>query len=68
MNSRERIRKILLHKKVEEPDRVPIDSGGLIVTSITKNASIELKSYLGLEIEEVKIFDHVQQHAALLRT
>ncbi|MHB8278166.1 MAG: hypothetical protein ACYDIA_11000 [Candidatus Humimicrobiaceae bacterium] len=31
------------------------------MTSITRNAYISLKKYLGLEVEDVKIFDYVQQ-------
>jgi uroporphyrinogen decarboxylase len=58
MNSRERLLKTLDHK---EPDRIPVDLGGSIVTSITKNAFIGLKKYLGLEVGEVRIYDYVQQ-------
>ena len=58
MNCRERVIATLNHK---EPDRIPLDLGGTIVSSITKNAYIGLKKYLGLEIEKVKILDHVQQ-------
>lgn len=58
MNSRKRLLTTLNHK---EPDRIPLDLGGTIVTSITRNAYISLKKYLGLEVEDVKIFDYVQQ-------
>jgi uroporphyrinogen decarboxylase len=58
MNSRERLLETLDHK---EPDRIPVDLGGSIVTSITKNAYIALKRYLGMEAEEIKIYDYVQQ-------
>ncbi|MBU4313335.1 MAG: hypothetical protein KJ821_00860 [Actinobacteria bacterium] len=58
MNCRERVIATLNHN---EPDRIPLDLGGTIVSSITKNAYIVLKKYLGLEIEKVKILDHVQQ-------
>ena len=58
MNSRERLLTTLNHK---EPDRTPLDLGGTIVTSITRDAYISLKKYLGLEVEDVKIFDYVQQ-------
>ncbi|MHB8278315.1 MAG: uroporphyrinogen decarboxylase family protein [Candidatus Humimicrobiaceae bacterium] len=58
MNCRERLISALNHK---EPDRIPLDLGGTIVTSITRNAYISLKKYLGLEVEDVKIFDYVQQ-------
>jgi len=58
MNCRERLISALNHK---ESDRIPLDLGGTIVTSITRNAYISLKKYLGLEVEDVKIFDYVQQ-------
>jgi len=58
VNCRERVIATLNHK---EPDRIPLDLGGTIVSSITKNAYIGLKKYLGLEIEKVKILDNVQQ-------
>jgi len=58
MNCRERVIAALNHK---QPDRVPLDFGGTIVSSITKNAYIGLKKYLDVELEEVKILDYVQQ-------
>jgi uroporphyrinogen decarboxylase len=58
MTSRERISKTLDHK---EPDRIPFDLGSSVITSITKEAYINLRKYLGLPEENVKIFDHVQQ-------
>ena len=45
----------------QEPDRVPIDLGGTIVSSIVKKTYIELKQYLGLPLEQIKMLDHVQQ-------
>jgi len=66
MNSRERVTLALNHK---EPDRIPVDLGGTIVTSITKSAYLELKQYLGMSIEKftpargagLRMLDHVQQ-------
>jgi uroporphyrinogen decarboxylase len=58
MNSRERVMLALNHK---EPDRIPIDLGGSICSSIHKNAYIELKKYLGMDLEEIKMADYVQQ-------
>ena len=58
MNCRERVIATLNHK---EPDYIPFDLGGTIISSITKNAYISLKKYLGLEIEKVKILDYVQR-------
>lgn len=45
----------------EEPERVLIDLGGAIVSSIPKQSYIELKKYLGMPLEEIKLLDHVQQ-------
>jgi uroporphyrinogen decarboxylase len=58
MNSRERVMLAMNHK---EPDRIPIDLGGSICSSIHKNAYIELKKYLGMDLEEIKMADYVQQ-------
>ena len=58
MKSRERVRLALQHK---EPDRIPVDLGGTIVTSITKSAYLELKQYLGIPLEEFVMLDYVQQ-------
>jgi uroporphyrinogen decarboxylase len=58
MRPRERVILALGHK---EPDRIPIDLGGSICSSIHKNAYIELKEYLGMELEELKMADYVQQ-------
>ena len=56
MNSRERLVTSLDHK---EPDRVPIDLGG-IVTGITTGANKALKSYLNIESDD-PLVDRVQQ-------
>ena len=60
MTSRERIRKTLNHK---EPDRIPVDLGSTIVTSICKGSYIELMDKLGFDIEEesIEMMDIVQQ-------
>jgi uroporphyrinogen decarboxylase len=58
MSSRERVRLALDHK---EPDRVPIDLGATIVTSITKSAYLSLKEHLGIPLEEIQLLDYVQQ-------
>ena len=56
MNSRERLVTSLDHK---EPDRVPIDLGG-IVTGITTGANKTLKSYLNIDSDD-PVVDRVQQ-------
>jgi uroporphyrinogen decarboxylase len=68
MNSRERVLLALDHK---EPDRIPIDLGATIVSSITNSAYLSLKSYLnipkqgktnsGIPREEIQMLDYVQQ-------
>ena len=58
MNPRERVNLALNH---QEPDRVPIDLGATIVTSIAKNTYIKLKKHLGIPLEEIKMLDYVQQ-------
>jgi len=57
MNSRERVIKTLNH---EEPDRIPIDIGAP-VTSFHIESYMNLRKYLGLPLNEVKIIDHVMQ-------
>ncbi|MCP4165981.1 MAG: hypothetical protein GY759_08835 [Chloroflexi bacterium] len=58
MNGRERLLATLNH---QEPDRVPIDLGG-IVTGITKGANANLKRYIGIESDD-PIVDRIQQLA-----
>ncbi len=58
MNPRERVMLALNHK---EPDRIPIDLGGSICSSIHRDAYIELKKYLGMDLEEIQMVDYVQQ-------
>ena len=58
MKSRERVMLTLSH---QEPDRIPIDLGATIVSSIAKNAYVELKNYLGIPLEPVRLLDHIQQ-------
>jgi len=58
MKPRERVMLALNHK---EPDRIPIDLGATIVSSIAKKSYVELKQYLGLPVEEIKMLDYVQQ-------
>ena len=58
MKPRERVMLALDHK---EPDRIPIDLGATIVTSIVKKTYVELKQHLSLPLEEIKMLDYVQQ-------
>lgn len=56
MNSRERVVKAINH---EEPDRVPIDLGGSIVSGIMAGALVKLRKHLGLN-GQVKVYDIFQ--------
>jgi len=58
MKHRERVLSALNH---QEPDRIPIDLGATIVSSIVKKTYIELKQHLGLPLETIKMLDYVQQ-------
>jgi uroporphyrinogen decarboxylase len=58
MTSRERVVASLDHR---EPDRIPIDLDSTIVTSIAKNAYVDLKRYLGMPVGEIRMLDHLQQ-------
>jgi uroporphyrinogen decarboxylase len=60
MNSRERVLTALNHK---EPDRVPFDLGGTVVTGIHAKAYRRLRQYLGLPEKEIVIKDIAQQIA-----
>ncbi len=60
MNSRERVLLALNHK---EPDRVPFDLGGTVVTGIHHKAYVAWRQALGLPAREPKIIDMAQQLA-----
>jgi len=55
MTSRQRVVQTLNH---QEPDRVPIDLGATIVSSIVKQTYIELKQHLGMPVEQIKMLDY----------
>jgi uroporphyrinogen decarboxylase len=57
MNSRERVLTALAHK---EPDRVPFDMGGTVVTGINAQAYQALRRYLGLPEVKPVIIDILQ--------
>lgn len=63
MNSRERLQTTLNHK---EPDRIPFDLGGTIVTGIHIDAYQRLREYLGFpKVKDIKILDIIQQIAVI---
>ena len=58
LTSRERIRQAIKHI---EPDRVPIDLGGMDSTGITAKAYQRLKNYLGITAGIPQVYDPYQQ-------
>ena len=60
MNSRERVQATLRH---QEPDRVPLDLGGMRSTGIMATAYGELRRYLGLSAGRIRVYDFGQQLA-----
>jgi uroporphyrinogen decarboxylase len=60
MTSRERVLKTIRH---EEPDRLPIDLGGMASTGIMAIAYARLKQHLGIAEGETRLFDVLQQLA-----
>jgi uroporphyrinogen decarboxylase len=62
MNSRERVVTALNH---EEPDRLPIDLGGTVVTSIAKSTYAALRDYLKLPKVPIRTLEAAQQIAVV---
>lgn len=60
MTSRERVTIALSHK---EPDKIPVDCGGMRSTGMLGATYNRLKQYLGIKTGETKIYDMVQQLA-----
>jgi len=60
MNSRERVLTALAHR---EPDRVPVDLGGSLVTGINAVAYGRLKRHLGIEGDPPRVADIILQLA-----
>ena len=60
MTSRERVLTTIAHK---EPDRVPIDFGGMRSTGIMAIAYNKLKAHLGITGGETRVYDTMQQLA-----
>jgi len=58
MTSRERVRAALNH---QEPDKVPVDCGGMRSTGLLGVTYNKLKKYLQKKGGETKIYDMVQQ-------
>lgn len=62
MNSRERVIAALQHQK---PDRVPIDLGATVVSSIAISTYEALRRHLGLAAMPVRVLEFVQQIAVV---
>jgi uroporphyrinogen decarboxylase len=62
MNSRERVVTALNH---EEPDRLPIDLGGTVVTSIAISTYAALRDYLKLPKAPIRTLEPAQQIAVV---
>ncbi len=62
MNSRDRVAAALRH---EVTDRLPIDLGGTVVSSIATSTYTALREYLGLPSCEIRILETVQQIASV---
>ncbi|MCS7260829.1 MAG: uroporphyrinogen-III decarboxylase [Anaerolineae bacterium] len=57
MNPRERVLTALNH---QEPDKVPIDLGGTIVTTLTRIVYQNLRTYLGMPPDDAPVISHRQ--------
>jgi uroporphyrinogen decarboxylase len=62
MNSRQRSKMALNH---QEPDKIPFDLGGTVLTSINIHAYRKLRKYLGLPDKEIGVMDVFQQIAVV---
>lgn len=62
MNSRQRLEVALDHK---EPDRIPSDLGGTVLSSINYNLYRRLRKHLGLPEIDVRVADIIQQIAVV---
>lgn len=61
-NSFERVKAALEHK---EPDKIPFDLGGSVLTGMNKHCYVNLRKYLGMPEKEVEIYDTMQQLARI---
>lgn len=62
LTSFERVRLALEHK---EPDRLPFDLGGSVLTGMNRHCYVRLRNYLGLPKTEIQIYDVMQQLARI---
>lgn len=62
MNSRQRAKMALNH---QEPDKIPFDLGGTVLTSINIHSYRKLRKILGLPEKEIQVMDMFQQIAVV---
>lgn len=62
MTSYERVKAALEHR---EPDRVPFDLGGTVLTGMNRHCYARLRDHLGLPKREIRILDVMQQLARI---
>jgi uroporphyrinogen decarboxylase len=60
--SYDRVKAALEHR---EPDRVPFDLGGSVLTGMHRVAYVKLRRYLGLPEAPLEIVDNIQQLARI---
>lgn len=63
MESRERVRLALEHR---EPDRVPFDLGGTVMSGIHKDAYARLRRYLGLPVPDSFPFSEILEQIVVI--
>lgn len=61
-SSYERVKAVLEHK---EPDRIPFDLGGSVLTGMNRHCYVNLRKYLGMPEKEIEIYDVMQQLARI---
>ena len=61
--SYERVKAALEHR---EPDRIPFDLGGSVLTGINRHTYKRLREYLGLTEKTVEVYDVMQQLGLLI--
>jgi uroporphyrinogen decarboxylase len=62
MTSYERVKMSLEHK---QPDKIPFDLGGSVLTGMNKVCYTNLRKYLGLSTSKIEIVDEMQQLARI---
>lgn len=62
MTSYERVKAAIEHR---EPDRIPFDLGGSVLTGMNIHGYIKLRKYLGMPEKEIEICDMMQQLARI---